>query len=81
MTAGFEASSRQMRGTGSGDDHQACMATLALLCGHHLTVATAGTSQARLDTGAHIVLVSIAIMLAAAAFLSLDLRSIHEQSC
>lgn len=51
-----------------------CVATI-------LTVATAGTSQARLDTGAHIVLVSIAIMLAAAAFLSLDLRSIHEQSC
>ena len=63
ITAGFEASSRQMK-TSSG---QGSMATLALVCGHHLTVATAGTSQAYLDTGSDIVLVSTALMPAAAA--------------
>ena len=47
MTAGFEASSRQMKSNGK----QGSMVTLALVCGHHVTVATASTSQAHLDTG------------------------------
>lgn len=35
------------------------MATLAFMCGHHLTVATAGTSQAYIDIGSDILLVSL----------------------
>lgn len=65
MTAGFEASSRQMKGN-SRHGQQGSMVTLALVCGHHLTVATAGTSQAHLDTGSHIHMVSTALMHAAA---------------
>lgn len=62
MTAGFEASSRQMKGNGQ----QGSMVTLALVCGHYLTVATAGTSPAHLDTGSDILMVSTALMHAAA---------------
>ena len=39
------------------------MATLALVCGHHLTVATAGTLQAHIDTGSQILLVHTALLL------------------
>ena len=63
MTAGFEASSRQMKSNGK----QGSMITLALVCGHHLTVATAGTSLAHLDTGCHIHMVSTPLMQAGAA--------------
>ena len=66
MLAGFEESSRQMKASGS-HKQQGSMVTLALVCGHCLTVATAGTSQAHLDTGSHILLVSTALMPAAAA--------------
>ena len=68
MAAGFEASNKQMRTRGS-DEQEGSMATLALMCGHQLTVATAGTSQAYLDTGSHLLLVSATIMPAAAALL------------
>ena len=61
MTAGFEASSRQMKAD-SKHGKQGSMVTLALVCGHHLTVATAGTSMAHLDIGSDILLVSIALM-------------------
>lgn len=63
MTAGFEASSRQMKSNGQ----QGSMVTLALVCGHHLTVATAGTSLAHLDTGSDILMVTNALTHAAAA--------------
>lgn len=71
MLAGFEESSRQMKASGS-HKQQGSMVTLALVCGHCLTVATAGTSQAHLDTGSHILLVSTALMPAAAA------AAVHE---
>ena len=57
IVAGYEATSNRLKE--SGCKGQGTMATLAFLCGHHLTVATAGTSQAYLDTGSDLMLVRL----------------------